>query len=86
MPSVFGLTILMIFLIIAMLLLPCIIAAAFLEWGVSRWKGVAFNNHRYRTILILCIGFRLLLPPTYSGKFGTEYRRIVDIISGYSTY
>lgn len=84
MSSAFGLTIMMIFLIIGMLLLPCIISAAFLEWGVSRWKRVGFNTHRYRTILILCIGFRLLLPAGYYGKFGTEYRRIVDVISGYS--
>lgn len=76
--------IMMIFIIIVMLLLPCIIAAAFLEWGVSRWKRVGFSKHRYRTILILCIGFRFLLPPGYSEKFGTESRRIVDVISGYS--
>lgn len=68
---------------ITLLLLPCIIAAAFFEWGVSRWKRVEFNTYRYKTILILCIAFRLLLPTLYYGKLGTEYRRVYDLFSGY---
>lgn len=80
--SFFG-VLFIIMLIIAIILLPCIIAAAFFEWGFSRWKRVPFNKHRYQTILILCIAFRLLLPNGYYGKLGTQFREVVDSVSGY---
>lgn len=79
----FFVIIIMTMIAITLLLLPCIISAAFFEWGVSRWKRVEFNKYRYKTILILCIAFRLLLPTMYYGKLGTEYKKIFDLFSGY---
>lgn len=64
-------------------LLPSMLAAVFFEWGISRWKGVQFNKHRYITILILCVAFRLLIP-CGSPKLGTQFREVVDVICGYS--